>query len=444
VERVSANFRDWNPEQIWLLPPSVMDFVAPGHVAHFVRDLIREQIDMSTILRSYKQERGFPPFHPTMMTALLLYAYTQGIYSSRKIAQACEQRLDFMAVTGNQRPDFRTINTFRLRHLPQLGGLFVVILQLCQKAGLCSLGHVALDGTKLKANASKHKAMSYGRLKQKIPQVAQEVASWFHASNREDAADDTSYGKDKRGDELPEWIKSKQVRLAKMQQAKAAIDAGLTASENDEDPDPKTPSGGKKKRRLSQAKEDKLQKNFTDPDSRIMVSGGTNFIQGFNGQAAVDADNQIIVACDLSNAASDNKQLLPMLALIEANMGRAPREISADKGYASEANLEALEAKGQRAYIATGRQKHNQAYATFGQPSNKPLTKKMATRLRRGGWRSRYRLRKITVEPIFGQMKSARGFRQVSFRGIEKVRAEWAMICAASNLLKLAKAKQAA
>ena len=439
---MSKTFRSWDVDQPLLLPPSVQELVPAGHLAHFVRDTVREQLDLSAIMEQYAEERGYPPYHPVMMTALLLYAYCQGVYSSRRIARACQQRVDFMAVTAHQQPDFRTISEFRRRHLEALGALFGQVLGLCEQAGLVKLGHVALDGTKMKANASKHKAMSYGRMKQREPELAAEVAKWFAEAEARDAAEDDELGAEHRGDELPEWVANKQRRLKKIREAMAALEAeaqqaaeAQEAAQESEDQQSEarrgggsTPSKGSSARRKAKprgkAPPDKAQRNFTDPDSRIMKDSH-GFQQSYNAQAAVDADSQVIVAEGLTNAGNDKQQVVPMLDEIEKQTGRVPRELSADSGYCSEENLEQLDERKMRGYIATGRQKHGQASA-------------MATRLRRGGHRSRYRLRKQTVEPVFGQIKGARGFRQFLLRGLEKVQHEWRLICTAHNLLKLA------
>jgi len=436
---VHKTFREWNPSQQFLLPPSVEDFVPQNHMAHFVRNLVVDELDLGEIFASYKGDKGYPPFHPAMMTALLLYAYAQGIYSSRRIAQACEQRVDFMAITGTQRPDFRTVNAFRGRHLEALRGLFLQVLRLCKNAGLVKLGHVALDGTKVKANASKHSAMSYGRMKEKIPQFEAEIRHWFERADQEDRHEDGAFGADKRGDELPDWVQNRQRRLEKMKEAKAALEKEQQEKDGPEDDPP--PSGGSKKpKRRHGVPDDKVQRNFTDPDSRIMI-GSEGFVQSYNAQAAVDASSQVIVAHGLTNCAVDNGQLLPMVHAIKANLGRHAREISADKGFLSEANLEQLKKTRVRAFIATGRQRHGEAAPIYGQPSKKPLTRQMTRRLQQGGWRSRYRLRKQTVEPVFGQIKEARRFRRFSLRGQHKVAAEWSLICTVHNLLKLAAAR---
>ena len=419
---MSKSFREWNVDQVWLLPPSINDFVPADHVAHFVRDTVRTALDLGLIYRSYRSERGQPPFHPAMMVALLLYAYSQGLYASRRIAKGCEERVDFMAVTGMQKPDFRTIAKFRRRHLPALRLLFVESLRLCREAGLVELGHVSLDGTKIKANASKHKAMSYGRMKEVEPVLAKTVEDWMSQADGADDDDDRTHGPDRRGDETPDWMASKQGRLEKIQAAKAALEAEAEAAGND-------------------APDDKAQRNFTDAESRIQKTKD-GFIQGYNAQAAVDHANQIIVACDVGTSSADNPQLIPMVEQIVANMGAVPNEFSADAGYSAEANLAALEALGIDAYVAAGRQRHGKPAPGAAQPTA-PDTRvgRMVAKLRDGGWGSPYHLRKVTVEPVFGQIKQARGFRQFLTRGLANVQAEWALVCTAHNLCKLATAR---
>jgi len=424
---MAKTFREWNVQQQLLLPPSVLDFVPPDHVAHFVRDLVAEDLDLSAIVEAYEDERGYPPYHPVMMTALLLYAYCQGIYSSRRIARACEERVDVMAVTALQRPDFRTIATFRRRHLPALRALFQQVLGLCERAGLVRLGHVALDGTKIRANASKHKAMSYRRLQEAEPVLAAEVARWLSEAEAADTREDGEHGPARRGDELPAWVAHKQERLVKIRAAKAALEAEARAAAPPDAPAPPPAP--------------KAQRNFTDPESRIM-KGPDGFVQAYNAQIAVDASSQVIVAEHVTAAATDVQALPPLLAAIKANTGRQAREVSADAGYCSAANLRALRRRHIRAYIAVGRQRHGQRApeAPRALPRGSLLAA-MRTRLKRAGHRSRYRLRKVTVEPVFGQIKAARGFRQFLLRGLGKVRGEFTLLATAHNLLKLAGAR---
>lgn len=439
---MSKSFRDWSLDQALLLPPSVPDFVPTGHLSRFIVALVTEELDLSAIMASYKGEKGQPPYHPAMMVALLLYAYAVGIYSSRRIARGCAERVDFMAIVAFDAPDFRTISEFRRRHLTALAGLFMQVLKLCERAGLVKLGHVALDGTKIKANASKHKAMSYERMKKREAELQAEVDGWLKAAEAADAAEDKAFGADKRGDEMPDWVADKQARLAKIREAKAELEAEAKAKAaaeraTREKKDDK-PHRGRKAAPPSDAPAAKAQRNFTDPESRVLKTKD-GYIQGYNAQAAVDGEAQVIVAHTLSNNGSDQTQFAPLLDGIKANLGRNPGEASADAGYCSAANLRTLSRRRIKGYIATGRQTHGAKSATT-QRRTKPgsLLARMTTRLKCAGHRSRYRLRKQVVEPVFGQIKQARGFRQFLLRGIEKVKAEWAMICTAHNLRKLA------
>ena len=439
---MAKTYRDWNLEQEMMFPPSVRDFVPEGHLAHFVRDTTRESLDLSAILEAYAEERGYPPYHPVMMTALLLYAYCQGVYSSRRILKACQERVDFMAVTGMQKPDFRTISDFRKRHLGALRGLFGQVLRLCQKQGLVKLGHVALDGTKVKANASKHKAMSYARMLKTEPELAAIVKEWLEKAEAIDAREDEEFGADRTGDELPEWVKDKQKRLEKIREAKAALEteAAAEAAKASDDTKPSGPRGSRPSKNPPGVPKDKAQRNFTDPESRIMKSGD-GFVQAYNGQIAVDADSQVIVAQNLTNAPTDVQQLVPLVEQIKINTHRQAQELSADAGYCSEENLKELNRRHIEAYVATGRQNHGQVAATGGgRVRNKTRVNAMRRKLQRGGRRSRYRLRKQVVEPVFGQIKHGRGFRQFLLRGIAKAAGEWSLMCTAHNLLKLAAA----
>jgi transposase len=453
---VNKTFRDWNVDQVWLLPPSVQELVPAGHPAHFVRELVRESLDLTAILSVYAEERGQPPYHPLMMTALLLYAYSQGVYSSRKIARACETRVDFMAVTAMEKPDFRTISDFRKRHLKALKGLFVQVLRLCRRAGMVRLGHVALDGTKIQANASKHKSMSYQRMKDAETRLKGEVEGWLKRAADEDTRDDAEHGRDRRGDEMPGWVALKEQRLAKIREAMAALEAEAAAeneskkagSDNDDSGSGEPPATELDKPTATRpygrnAPRDgtphpKAQRNFTDPESKILKTSD-GYVQGYNAQLAVDAHAQVIVACGVVNAQNDAPVLMPMLERIRGTLGHNPDEISADSGFLSDRNLAGLAKRKLRAYIATGRMVHGGPAPTPRLKHSKRIAA-MRTRLARGGFRSRYRLRKQLVEPVIGQIKEGRGFRRFLLRGIEKVAGEWALLCTAHNLTKLAAA----
>jgi transposase len=440
---MSKYFRPWNIDQTLLLPPNVQDFVPKGHVSRFIVELVRESLDLRAITGSYVSGLGQPPFDPRMMVALLLHSYASGLYSSRRIAKACRERNDFVMIVALDPPDFRTISDFRKRHLKALGALFLQVLKLCETAGLVKLGHVALDGTKIKANASKHKAMSYERMKKRDAELKAEIARMLAAAEAADSEEDETFGKDKRGDELPDWTGDKQKRLAKIQQAMAALEAEAKLEAEEErrieaEKEQQRQAEGRKKPGKpaappSDQPNPKSQRNFTDPESRIMKSKD-GFVQAYNAQAAVDAGAQIIVAHELTQCGNDQGQLVPLIKAIENNLGRKPEQASADSGYCSEANLEALEAHGIDGYVAPGRAKH--PTAANGKIGG-PLTQRMRKKIDDGGFETPYRLRKQVVEPVFGQIKQARGFRQFLLRGVEKVRAEWAMICTIHNLLKL-------
>jgi transposase len=440
------------------------------------------------MLSCYSSTKGQPPFHPAMMTALLLYAYCSGIYSSRRIAKACGERVDFMSMVGLDVPDFRTVSEFRRRHLGALKGLFLQVLALCDKAGLTRLGHVAFDGSKVRANASRHKAMSYGRMEARASELEAEVAKWLAAAEATDAAEDKLHGRDRRGDELPAWVADKRQRAARIRAAKAELETEAKAAAEAKakaaaEAEAKRQAEGRKKPGKAAAPPSpepaaKAQKNFTDPESRIMKSKD-GFVQAYNGQIAVDAQAQVIVAHDVTQSPVDSGQLLPMADAVAANLGRKPAQASADSGYCSEANLAGLEERKIDGYVATGRARDAVAGAAQetppgttpdATPEAAPEAAKdetapaatdaaaratgpaqeakaptrvaaMAAKIKSGAHASPYRLRKQVVEPVFGQIKQARGFRQFLLRGVEKVRGEWAMICTAHNLLKLAQGR---
>ena len=320
----------------WLLPPSVREWVPEGDLAHVISDVV-DVLDLSEIEAVYEEElRGYPPYHPRMMTQLWLYAYAVGIRSCRKLSQLVQRDVGFMMLAAGNQPDFRTLNSFRLRHLAALSRLFVQVVRLCEKRGLVQLRHVAVDGTRVKANASKHSAMSYGRMKQEEARIRAEVEAYFQECDRVDAEEDERYGPDRRGDELPEELRTAERRRRAIREAMAELEREAQEAGKAEP-------------------EEKAQRNFTDPESRIMKGSEGAFIQGYNAQAAVDACSQVIVAAGLTNSAADAGQLVPLVDRVEANLGVRPRQVSADAGYCSETNLEALEERGIDGYVATGR-----------------------------------------------------------------------------------------
>ena len=459
---MGKSFRADDLNQSLLFPPSLHDWLPDNHLARFLADVV-SALDLESIYSSYNEKdgRGLSAYAPAMMVRVLLYGYATGVYSSRKIQGKSYDDVAFRFLSADEHPDHSTLAEFRKRHLQALAGLFMQALQLCAKAGLVKLGHVAIDGTKIKANASKHKAMSYGRMNETEQRLKQEIEALLKQAEQTDAAEDALYGKDKRGDELPDELARRESRLKKIRQAKAELEkeaaekaeqeraeaeARLAARREKEAKTGKKPGGRPPQIPApEEARPDaKAQRNFTDAQSRIMPDGANkgSFLQGYNAQAAVDSEAQVIVAAEITQQANDSRQLLPMLKQVEANMGRKPDAVSADAGYWSEANATDDTVKGIDLHIATGRVKHGEAVVAEGGPPPAQATAKqlMQHKLRTGAGRAIYRRRKVIVEPVFGQIKEVRGFRRFSLRGLEKVRAEWKLVCATANLLKLFRA----
>jgi len=453
---MGKTYRPWNPNQQYLLPPSVQDWLPENDLVYFILDTVNE-LDICAITQKYEQEkRGFPPFHPRMMVALLLYSYCRGIFSSRKIMQACQERLTHRVITGDDIPDFRTISDFRKLHLKELKRLFVQVLRLCQEAGLVKLGHIALDGTKIKANASRHKAMSYGRILKEEKRLAEEIKQLLEKAQAIDRQEDDKYGADRRGDELPEELARRESRLKRIREAKKALEAKAKAAALPVERQRKQeglanedkPKRGRKCKAVSEVPADNKQYNFTDPESSIMKANNRGWDQCGNAQAAVDSKDQIIVACDVTNESNDKQQFEHKLEQTQENIGddKKIKAASADSGYYSESNVKFAEDKKIDAYIATERIKHNDSAtkAPRGRlPEDLTVRERMARKLRTKKGRETYSKRKSIVEPVFGQIKRARGFIQFSLRGIEKMRGEWAIVCLTHNLLKLFRARHA-
>ena len=373
---------------------------------------------------------------PGMMVKVLLYGYCTGVASSRRLALRLHEDIAFRVLAANNTPDFRTVSDFRKDHLAPLSELLVQVLALCQQAGLVKLGHVALDGTKVKANSSKHKAMSYGRMKEKEAQLATEVAELLRRAQEVDDEEDRRYGRDKRGDELPEELAFRGSRLRKIREAKAALEAEARAAAEQAEAEGRQHPGN-----FPGVPGDKAQRNFTDPESRIMpMSGGRDFQQAYNCQAVVDDAHQVIVAAEATNQASDKNQAVSMIEQAIGNVGAVPKEVSADAGYYSARAVDGLSALGVDPFVAPDKTRHGQAIplAPRGRiPANLSARDRMRRKLRTKRGRQRYGLRKQTVEPVFGQIKQGRGLRQFLLRGLEKVNREWLLICAGHNLLKL-------
>ena len=458
-------FRPDTLDQILLLPPSLQDWLPEGHLARFLADVVNS-LDLGAIYASYEEDgRGQATYHPAMMVRVLLYGYCTGTYSSRQMQRETYEDVAFRYLAGDQHPDHSTLAEFRKRHLVALAELFTQALQLCQKAGLVKLGHVAVDGSKIQGNASKHKAMSYGRMEEAEAQLKAEVEELLARANAADAAEDEKYGKGRRGDELPEELARRESRLAKIAAAKAALEAEAKQAaeekkaaaeakqaerraeearrgEKARGPEPEIPDAEQA------APEEKAQRNFTDPESRIMPDGGHkgSFVQGYNVQIAVDGEAQVIVAAEVTQATNDKHQLAPMLEQVEQNVGAKPEAASADHGYWDPKQMQDPQIEGIDLYVATGKQKHGKSSDSASAPppptpsttaEEVSLLEQMKQKLKTEVGRNLYRMRKAIVEPVFGQIKEWRRFRRFSFRGLQKVRAEWKLICLTHNLLKL-------
>jgi transposase len=430
---MSKTYRPWNPDQQWLLPPSPREWLPENDLVYFVMDVVR-QLDLGAITAVHEQsDRGYPPFHPRMMACLLIYGYSIGVRSSRQIAQRCERDAAFRVIAGEDIPDFRTISLFRKTHLQAFTGLFVEVLQIARGAGLVKLGHLSLDGTKIKANASRHKAMSYGRMKQDEARLKQEIKDLLAKAEASDAEEDGRYGKDSRGDALPKELARRQDRLAKILAAKAALEERARQKQDD---DKDGPEGGPVR------VDDKAQYNFTDPQSRIMKANNKGWDQSGNAQAVVDSTAQIIVAADVTDQATDVKQVEPMLEQAKQNAGQEAEmdKVSMDAGYFSEANVKWLEEHQIDGYVATGRLKHHEhiAGAPRGRiPRHLSTKQRMARKLRTLKGRATYARRKAIVEPVFGQLKRVMGFGQFLLRGLKQMRGEWRLACLCYNLRRL-------
>ena len=428
-------YHPFTPDQAFLLPPALTEVIDPADPVHMVRRAV-EELDLEAVHAGLRAERGRPPFHPKAMVGLLLYGACRGVYASRRLQWACRHDVSFMYLMGGAKPDFHTISTFRKRFQAQMESLFEQVLALCAEAGLVRLGHVSLDGTKVRANASKHKAMSYGRMIAKEQALEAEIRRWFEEAERQDAEDDAAYGPDDDGFSLPPELVEAEKRLEKIRAAKARLEQAAREKAEREGGDP------------AQAEvSEKAQSNFTDPDSRIMHTPD-GFQQCYNTQAAVDAESQVIVAREVSQAPPDVQRLRPMLEQIVELNGRAPDQFSADAGYASEANFAVLDEAGVYSVVALRRYHRDEPPDADPAPARStnrwPHRNQMRERLFSPEGKAAYKLRKQTVEPVFGQIKAARGFRQFLRRGLAAVSAEWSLVCTAHNLLKLGKAWAAA
>ena len=431
---MTKTYRDWSTDQAYLFPPSPHDWLPQGDLVYFLLDTVAT-LDLSPIYAHYERElRGQPPFHPRMMVALLLYCYATGTRSSRKIMRRCHVDVACRVIVGEDVPDFRTISDFRKIHLARLEALFVEVLKLCALAGLARVGTIALDGTKVKANASRHKAMSYDRMKAEEARLKEEIAKLLADAQAADDAEDLQHGPDRHGDELPDELARRQSRLAKIQSAKRLLEerAKLDAAEEAarRQAEGKAPSKVAPADAVPDAKD---QVNFTDPQSRIMKASNKGWDQCGNAQSVTN-EHQIILAADVTDQANDVRQAVPMVDQARANLDAAGVEekIKAalgDAGYYSETNATDLKQRGIEAYLATERLKHHEKVASAPRgriPQDLSVKQRMARKLRTKKGREMYAKRKGMIEPIFGQLKQALGFRQFSMRGLASMRGEWA------------------
>jgi len=434
-----SNYRAYQPEQSYLLPPSLSDWLPEKHLAFFISEVV-DEMDLSAFYEPLEQgdPRGKQPFHPAMMLKILIYAYATGTFSSRRIAQKIEEDVAFRVLAAGNFPHHRTICDFRQQHLQKFVELFVQVVLIAKGSGLVKLGRVAIDGTKVKANASRHKAMSYDRMKEEEKRLASEIAELTQQAQRTDRKEDQEHGSEKRGDELPKELERREKRLEKIREAKKRLEERQAEEDRQKGryPGDEGKPNGKKgqpfQKEFGQPK-DKAQENFTDPQSRIMKSGN-GFEQCYNAQACVDEANQIIVAAGLTNCAADNAQLIPMVEATQTNTGELPEQVLADAGYRSEPNFEYLESKNIDGVIAFGREgKENTAPVSLSNPATQRMKEKLAS----ADGAAAYRRRKVIVEPVFGWIKRVLGFRQFSFRGPTKNNAEWHLVCLAMNLRRM-------
>lgn len=424
---MAKTYRPYVPEQDLLLPPSLRDWLPEDHLAFFVSDLV-DHLDLSAITAVYEdEERGYPPYHPVMLTKVLVYAYCVGVFSSRKIQRRLVEDVAFRVLAAGNAPDFRTIADFRKTHLAALKGFFEQVLTVARDLGTLRVGRVAVDGSKIKANASKHKAMSYGRMREKQRQLRDEVQELLAHAEATDAAEDAEYGVDRRGDELPAELQRRESRLQRIREATRALKARAKAE------------AVAKGQPADTAKPDPTaQYNFTDPESRIM-KGPDGFVQAYNVQVAVD-ERQLIIGHAVTQETNDKRQLMPMITTVEQQSGITPTHVLADAGYCSEDSLVAIAETTIDAYISTRKQTHGERPGPCPRgpvPKTATRVERMARKLQTKAGAAVYAARKAIVEPVIGQIKQARGFRQFLLRGFEKVQGEWSLVCTTHNILKL-------
>ena len=432
-----THFRPYAPEQDLLLPPSLREWLPQGHLAYFISDVI-EELDLSAFYAPYEGDgRRNAPFEPRMMLKVLIYAYATGIFSSRIIAMKLEEDVAFRVLGADNFPQHRTICDFRKHHLEDFQSMFVQVVQIAREAELIRLGTIAIDGTKVRANASKHKAMSYDRLRQEEQRLAQEIAELCAQARTTDAEEDRLYGADRRGDELPEELQHREDRLEKIRQAKARLEQAQVEADTSRgrhaDDERKPARGGRRYKRDFGVPADEAQSNFTDPESRIMKTS-EGFQQCYNGQLAVDDEFQLIVGNTLINNASDNGELMGLVDGIEQTLDESPEAVLADAGYRSESCLAELERRQIDGYVSLGREGKRSGEIDAGEY---PASARMAEKLASADGKARYAERKGLVEPANGWIKNILGFRRFSLRGLNAVRGEWDLVCMATNLRRM-------
>lgn len=451
--RISKTFRSYDQDQMFLMPPSLDDWLPEGHSARFISEVVDECLDLSVIYDSYAETSGAPPYNPAMMLKLLLYAYSTGVTSSREMERRCYVDVAFRWLSTNTTPDYRSLSRFRRRHEGALGDLFNQVLVLCGSSGLVKLGRVALDGTKLRASASKHKAMSYERLGPRIEELQAQVLEILKEAEATDAKEDGAYGANSRGDELPEELRYKESRLVKMRAAKEAIEAEAKAKERASTGAKSVDKENSKdttvtKPNTTSLVNPKAQRSFTDPDASMMKTN-EGFHYAYNAQVVVDEESQVILTTKVTQSATDINELIPMVeatkeSLEKANLTRSPRVYLADAGYCSEANLTYLTETKVTALIATGRFKHNKPISDSPRgriPTCATRRERMARSLRTKSGRRDYARRKVIVEPVFGQIKVKQRAGNLRLRGVSGAQLEWILHSICHNLRKLSNAK---
>lgn len=433
-----TSFRDYNPDQMLLLPPSLRDWLPEGHLAYFVSDIV-DRFDLRSFYADYEGDgRRNQPFEPRMMVKVLLYGYATGVFSSRKVARKLHEDVAFRVLAAENFPKHRTLSDFRRLHLAKFEELFVQVVRLAKEAGLVKLGTLAIDGTKIRASASKHKAMSYGRMKDDEKRLREEIHALVAKAQSVDDAEDAELGADNSGDEIPEELRRRETRLKKIEEAKRRLEQRQAEADREQGRNPddgrKSSKGGPDFSRDFGVPPDKAQDNFTDPESRMMKTPD-GFQQSYSAQAGVDAEHQIIVAAELTQNAADVNQLLPVIDAAKANTTLDPQQAVADAGYRSEWNFLELETRQIDGYVAIGREGQEQlSKQTSG---SLPATRRMLAKLATESGKKRYARRKAIVEAPFGWAKAILGFRQFSLRGHDKVRAEWRMLCLALNVRRM-------